>query len=427
MPSDAAVLLDIEKWQEIFKTLGQHKLRTSLTAFGVFWGIFMLTVLLGAGKGLENGAKNGFPRISNSIFIWSQGATQFPYQGMPVGRRIALETGDVDAIAKNVSTVSMIKGQNSVGVWGGSPPYTVHGSRNGAFSVQGGFAGIEDITALRIVEGRSINALDEQQRRKVALVGRRVRDQLFAKDDSALGSDITINGISFSVIGVFQSLQTGNEQQEEERIYLPNDTLRYAFNQVGWVGNFVVVPKPGVHASIAEDDVKRYLAQRKKVSPEDRGVFGSFNMQEEFDKVQSLFVGIGIFSWVVAVGTIFAGVVGVGNIMLIVVKERSREIGLRKALGATPASIVAMIMQESLFITAVAGYSGLVVGALVLEGVAKMLDASAGNSGFLSHPEVDFRTAIMALAVLIAAGVLASLLPAAKAAAVNPIMALQDE
>lgn len=421
------MFFDIEKWQEIFRTLGQHKLRTALTAFGVFWGIFMLTVLLGAGKGLENGVKDGFPRISNAIFIWSQGPTQLPHQGMPVGRWIQLEASDVEAIAKNVSSVSMIKGQNSVGVWSGSPPLTVRKSKNGAFSVQGGFAGTENINALRISEGRPINAFDEQQRRKVALIGRRVKDQLFAKDESALGSDITINGISFTVIGVYESLQRGNEQQEEERIYLPNDTLRYAFNQVGWVGSFVVVPKPGLHARVAEGDVKRYLAQRKKVNPADAGVFGSFNLQNEFDKVQGLFVGINLFSWVVAIGTIFAGAVGVGNIMLIVVKERTREIGLRKALGATPASIVAMIMQESLFIAVVAGYSGLVVGALSLEAVARILDATGGNSGFFSRPEVDFQTAIVALAVLVVAGVLASLLPAAKAAAVNPIIALQDE
>jgi len=384
-------------------------------------------VLLGAGKGLENGAIESFPRISNSIFIWSQGSTQVPYQGMPVGRHVLLTAGDIEAIAKNVSSVGTIKGQNSVGLWSGSAPYTVRGSRNGAFSVQGGFEGIEDIAALRIVAGRSINALDERQRRKVAVIGRRVKDQLFDPDESAVGSNIIINGISFTVTGVYQSQQRGNEQQEEERIYLPNDTLRYAFNQVGWVGNFVVVPKPGVHARVAEQDVKKYLAQRKKVSPEDRGVFGSFNLQEQFDKVQSLFVGMELFSWVVAVGTIFAGAVGVGNIMLIVVKERSREIGLRKALGATPAAIVGMIMQESLFITAVAGYSGLVVGALSLEGVAALLEAGGGTSGFLGRPEVDFKTAITALAVLVAAGVIASLLPAAKAAAVNPIVALQDE
>jgi putative ABC transport system permease protein len=421
------MLIDVEKWQEIFNTLRQHKLRTALTAFGVFWGIFMLTVLLGAGRGLENGVKDGFPRVPNSVFVWSQGVTQLPYQGMPTGRQIPLQAGDVEAIRKNVPSVGMIQGQNFVGMWGGTPPYTVHKSKNGAFPVQGGFAGIEDIQSMRISAGRSFDALDEQQRRKVAVIGERVRSQLFLKDESALHADLTINGISFQVIGVYRSLSSGNQQQEEEKIYVPNDTLRYAFNQVGWVASFIVLPKPGVSARVVEEDVKRYLAKRKRVNPDDKGVFGSFNLQNEYDKIQGLFTGMKAFSWVVAIGTILAGAIGVGNIMLIVVKERTREIGLRKALGATPASIVSMIMQESLFITAVAGYSGLVVGALLLEAVAKVLDASGGNSGFFSHPEVDFRTAMAALAVLVVAGVLASLMPAARAAAVNPIVALQEE
>jgi putative ABC transport system permease protein len=420
-------MIDIEKWREILRTLGQHRLRTTLTAFGVFWGIFMLTVLLGAGKGLENGATAGFPRIANSVYLWSQGATQIPYQGMPVGRQIRLRPGDGDAIAKNVASVGTIKAQNSVGIWDGRPPYTVHKAKNGAFSVQGGFAGMENFNALRILEGRSINSFDEQQTRKVAVIGQRVRDQLFTNGERVLGSDITVNGISFQVIGVFESLQSGAQQQEDERIYLPNDTLRYAFNQIGWVGNFILVPKPGVHARVVENDVKAYLAQLNKVSPDDKGVFGSFNLQNEYDKLQGLFTGIEVFSWIVAVGTIFAGAVGVGNIMLIVVKERTREIGLRKALGATPGSIVSMIVQESLFITAVAGYSGLVVGALLLEGVAKMLNASGGRAGFFGAPELEFATALVALAVLVLSGLLASLMPAAKAAGVNPIVALQDE
>jgi putative ABC transport system permease protein len=421
------MFIDVEKWREIFSTLSQHKLRTALTAFGVFWGIFMLTVLLGSGKGFENGVNEGFPRISNFIYIWGQGKTQIPYEGMPIGRSIAFTAEDVDAIAKNVASVGIIKGQNSVGVWGGSAPFTVYKSKNGAFSVQGGFENVEKIAGFKIVEGRSINALDERERRKVALIGKRVKEQLFAKGESAVGADITVNGISFQVIGVTESLQQGNQQQEDEKIYLPNDTLRYAFNQTGYVGSFMIIPKAGVHAKAAEEDVKKYLSQRKKVSPEDRGVFGSFNLQDEYDKVQGLFTGIEVFSWVVAVGTIFAGAVGVGNIMLIVVKERTREIGLRKALGATPASIVGMILQESLFITAVAGYSGLVVGALLLEGISKMLEASGGNVNFFSHPEMDFKTAMVALLVLIVSGVLASIMPAAKAAAVNPITALQDE
>ena len=421
------MLIDVDKWREILGTLRRHKLRTALTAFGVFWGIFMLTVLLGAGKGLENGVNEGFPRVTNTVYIWQQGVTQIPYQGMPIGRQISLKPGDVAAIQKNVASVGFIKGQNSVGVWGGSAPYTVRKTKNGAFSIQGGFAGIENFNALRIVMGRPFNEFDEQERRKVAIIGQRVKDQLFAKDESPLGESLTINGISFQVIGVFQSLQEGNQQQEDERIYLPNDTLRYAFNQIGVIGSLAFAPKAGLHANVAENDVKTYLNQLNKVSPDDRGVFGSFNLQQQYDKVQGLFTGIKFFSWMVAIGTIFAGAVGVGNIMLIVVKERTREIGLRKALGATPASIVAMIMQESLFITAIAGYSGLVVGALLIGSIAKVLEASGGKAGFFGAPEVEFQTAIIALVVLVLSGLLASLMPAAKAAAVNPIVALQDE
>ncbi len=421
------MIIDTEKWQEIFKTLGQHKLRTSLTAFGVFWGIFMLTVLLGAGKGLENGVIEGFPRVTNSVYIWIQGTTQVPYQGLPIGRQIRLEAADVKAIQDNVPSVSFIRGQNSVGIWDGTPPYTKYKDKNGTFYVQGTHAGMTNINSMRIIEGRSINETDDNERRKVAIIGTRVKTQLFDEGVNPLGENITISGISFTVIGVFKSLADGNQQQEEEKIYIPNDTLRYAFNQVGWVGSFVVIPQPGLHARIAEQDVKKYLAEIKKVSPDDVGVFGSFNLQNEFDKIQGLFTGIEVFSWMVAIGTIMAGAIGVGNIMLIVVKERTREIGLRKALGATPTSIVAMIVQESIFITAIAGYMGLVVGVFLLEGVSNVLEASGGGSGMFRRPEVDFGTAISALVVLVISGFLASLMPAAKAAAVNPIVALQDE
>jgi putative ABC transport system permease protein len=303
----------------------------------------------------------------------------------------------------------------------------VHKSKNGAYSVQGGFAGIEDLQGLRIVAGRSFDAFDEQQKRKVALIGQRVRDQLFGKDEEALRAYLTINGINFEVVGIFRALSPGNQQQEEEKIYVPNDTLRYAFNQVGWVGNLVVLPKPGLSASVVEEDVKQYLMRSKRVNPQDKGVFGSFNLQNEYDKLQGLFGGIKAFSWVIAIGTILAGAIGVGNIMLIVVKERTREIGLRKALGATPAAIVSMIVQESLFITALAGYTGLVAGVLLLKSVADALGAGGGAPGFFSRPEVDFRTAVVALVVLMISGVLASLMPAARAAGVNPILALQEE
>lgn len=421
------MMIDTEKWQEIFKTFGQHKLRTMLTAFGVFWGIFMLTVLLGAGKGLESGVNEGFPRVPNIVFVWVQGNTQLPYQGMPIGRQISFKPEDVAAIEKNVPSVGFIRGQNSVGIWSGTPPYAVHKDKNGTFYIEGTHAHMDNIHSLRMKEGRYFNEFDDLEKRKTVIIGTRVRTQLFDADENPIGADITINGISFKVVGVFESLANGNQQQEEEKIYIPNDTLRYAFNQVGWIGSFVVQPKPGLHARVAEEDVKKYLAELKKVDPKDVGVFGSFNLQNEFDKVEGLFTGIQVFSWVVAIGTIMAGAIGVGNIMLIVVKERTREIGLRKALGATPNSIIGMIVQESVFITTVAGYSGLVMGVLLLEGVGQLLQANGGKAGFFGKPEVDFATAFSALVVLVISGLLASLMPAAKAASVNPIIALQDE
>ncbi len=421
------MFFDSEKWQEIFKTLAQHKLRTTLTAFGVFWGIFMLTVLLGAGKGLENGVNEGFPRVPNIVWIWIQGSTQLPYQGMSIGRQITLKPEDVKDIAEHVPSVGFIQGQNSVGIWGGTPPYAVYKDKNGTFYVEGTHAGMDQMKSMRVIQGRSINNFDDEEIRKVAIIGTRVRTQLFGDNIDPIGKDITINGISFLVIGIFESLSDGNQQQEEEKIYIPNDTLRQAFNQTGWIGSFVVTPKPGLHARVAEEEVKKYLKEIKKVNPDDAGVFGSFNLQNEFDKIQGLFTGIKVFSWFIAVCTILAGAIGVGNIMLIVVKERTREIGLRKALGATPVSIIGMIMQEALLITTVAGYSGLVCGVFLLEGISKLLDQGSGRSGFFSHPEVDFNTALAALTVLVISGLLASMLPAAKAAAVNPITALQDE
>ena len=228
------------------------------------------------------------------------------------------------------------------------------------------------------------------------MIGQRVRDQLFAKEENPLGEDITVNGISFQIIGVFESLQEGNQQQEDERIYLPNDTLRYAFNQTGQIGSFAAVPKPGLHASVAENDVKAYLADEQGVLPTTGESSAASTSRNEYDKVQGLFTGINVFSWLVAIGTIFAGAVGVGNIMLIVVKERTREIGLRKALGATPASIVAMIMQESLFITVIAGYSGLVVGALLIGSIAQCARGERWQGGIFRNsgggvPDGDHR------------------------------------
>ncbi len=270
---------------------------------------------------------------------------------------------------KNVSSVKLVKGQNSVGVWGGSAPYTVHKSKNGAFSVQGGFEGIENIQSMKIVEGRSINVLDERERRKVALIGNRVRDQLFVQGEPVVGSDITVNGISFQVIGVYESLQSGNQQQEGERIYLPNDTLRYSFNQTGWIGSFMILPKPGIACgddrggrqglSIA---AARRSLRTTAVSSAASTCRPSTTRCRACSRISACSAGSSRSEPSSRAPSASATSCSSSS------RNATREIGLRKALGATPGSIIAMIIQESLFITAIAGYAGLVIGVALHRG-----------------------------------------------------------
>src|SRR5690606_10806541 len=238
---------------------------------------------------------------------------------MPIGRQITFKPEDIEAIQKNVASVGWIRGQNSVGIWSGTPPYAVYKDKNGTFYVEGIHANMEDINSLNMIAGRSINEFDDREKRKSAIIGTRVRAQLFGADEDPIGADITLNGISFKVVGVFKSLASGNQQQEEEKIYIPNDTLRYAFNQVGWIGSFIVQPKPGIHARIAEEDVKKYRAEIKNVDAKEAGAFVSFNVHNEYDMIHGLYTGIVVFSCIVANGTIMAVAIGVGNIMLIVV------------------------------------------------------------------------------------------------------------
>lgn len=419
-------MFDLEKWQEILSTLKQHKLRTGLTAFGVFWGIFMLVILLGAGKGLENGMTSNFGQVTNSIVIWSGRPTQLPYAGLPEGRRITLKPADVELIRERIPEVGYAGGFNRLGGWG-NEQYIVRDDNSGTFSVRGSQPGQAYLHSLNI-EGRFINQLDYDEKRKIAIIGRGVQEVLFAPWEEPIGQDINIHGVNFTVVGTFTSMATGdNAANEEEAIFIPNRTLRHAFNQAGWIGNITLVPKPGHDAAVVEEKVKTLLKEYHRVHPDDRAVFGSWNMQEFYDRIQGLFTGIQVFSWIVAIGTILAGVIGVGNIMLIVVKERTREIGLRKALGSTPGAIVSMIVQEALVITGFAGYLGLVAGVFALEGVNAYLQSIGASGDTFQRPEIDFSTALVAIGVLMLAGLLAALLPAAKAARVNPIVALQDE
>lgn len=419
-------MIDIDKWQEIYLTLMQHKLRTALTAFGVFWGVFMLVVLLGAGKGLERGAIDGFGGRTNTVFLWIGGATQIPYAGLSAGRNLNLSSEDIEVIRNTVPELGLLSGINSYGGFRNSQ-FITRKNNSGAFSARGVEPELLQIAGYHIDRGRFINALDYSERRKVAVIGTEVLDILFEKGEDPIGENIRIGNINFQVIGVYRAFSSGSGARgEARRILLPNSTLRTTFNQLGHIGFIQMTPIEGVHASVLENKVRQLLFERFRIHPDDTGVIRGFNSQVEYDKVQSLFTGVRVFSWVVAIGTILAGVIGVGNIMLIVVKERTREIGVRKALGATSWNIISMIVQEALVLTLISGYLGLVVGVVLLEQITGLVASSSGDAMF-GRPEIDFQTAFIAIVVLVVTGVLASLLPASKAAKVNPIVALQDE
>ncbi len=419
-------LFDLDHWQEIRAALLRNRMRTSLTAFGVFWGIFLLMVMLGSGTGLRNGVMQGFQgSATNSFFIWTQ-RTQKPFAGMPAGRRVQLTNADVVAIREGVPEAEVVAPRNQLGGFGGGNNVT-RGRKSGAFSVMGDHPEILRIQSLQLETGRFLNPLDIEDARKVAVIGTRVRDVLFSRGESPIGSSIVIRGVYFQAVGVFRSVQSGDDgDRDAQTLFVPFTTFQRTFNfgeRVGWLA---VISRVGVRASVAEEKVLTLLRSRHKVAPDDPRAFGHYNLEEEYENVRGLFRGIRILVWLVGVGTLAAGVIGVSNIMLIIVKERTKEIGIRRAVGARPAAIVGQIVSEAVILTASAGYLGLVAGIALMHGVATLLPSGGGATMF-TNPDVGVREALQALAVLIAAGVFAGLAPAQRALAVSPTIALRTE
>ncbi len=415
-------MFDIDKWQEIFNSLQRHKLRSLLTAFGVFWGIFMLVLLLGAGKGLENGVYSQFSRSAiNRFTVWGR-RTRLPYKGLNAGRQIQLSTADVEAIRQNIPEAKYVNGSTSL--WG---DYTVsHKNKNGAFPVRGTLPEFRHVRYLKLPQGRFLNAQDIEARRKVVVIGRQVEKVLFGMENP-VGKYLNIKGVFFHVVGVFDVTGFGNTERDTEQMYIPLTTLQQTFNQGNYIRSLSVVVDQNVVVSAIEKKTKVLLQKRHAIAPEDDKALGSWNAGEEFEKLQALFRGIRIFLWIVGTGTIIAGIIGVSNIMLIIVKERTREIGIRKALGATPFSIISLILQEAIFITSISGYMGLVAGVAILESASYFMEKLGLQSEFFSHPEIEFPIAITATLILVLAGTLAGFIPARSAVKINPIEALRSE
>ncbi len=416
-------MIDLDKWQEIYYSLRKHKVRTFLTAFGVFWGIFMLVVLMGAGNGLHNGVMQDFDIAKNAVFVWTN-QTSMPFKGLQPGRSINLKNSDIRAIKEQIRDVEVIAPRNVLQ----GDFRVVKGQKSVSFNVVGDYPAFLKVKPLEITRGRFINQHDITQYRKIAVIGAQVQNRLYEPHEVIIGSYIRIKGVFFKVVGTFDTLLKGDDAIEDvQTIYIPNTTMQRTFNQGDNIGWFGLVPRPGIPAASIEGQVKSLLAARHKVHPQDQAAFGSFNVEKEYMEVQGLFSGISAVSWLVSIMTIIAGVVGVGNIMLIIVKERTKEFGIRKSVGAPPWSIISMILLESLILTGFAGYCGLLAGVGFVEFINFSLVEFALESEFFANPQIDFQVAITAVFILALAGTLAGIIPAHKAANVDPVLALRDE
>ncbi len=423
-------MFDIDKWQEIFATIKKNKMRTFLTGFSVAWGIFMLMILLGSGNGLSNGVAQNFMNDAvNAMWIW-RGETTLAYQGMKPGRTIKFVNEDQDLI-KKVSGVGVASGRYFMG----NTRYS-YGKESGEYTTITCQPELIQVENIEIHEGRFINQIDVIQKRKVVVIGADIKKALF-KDSTAIGEYVNINTVPFKVIGVC----TEPGSTRNRNAYMPLSTAQMIFNGSNQIHNLALTVNAETlgESQAIEEQIRNVLGKKHKFDAKDDGAIGLYNKLENYIQTMKIFQAIKIFIWIIGLGTLIAGIVGVSNIMLIVVKERTKEIGIRKALGASPASVVGLILLESIMITTVAGYIGLVMGTGLMEMInyfmvqsAEVAAAAAENGGragesvFL-NPTVDFNIAVSATLLLIVAGAIAGYIPAKRAARIKPIVALRDE
>ena len=424
------MLFDLDHWQEVFQSLRRNRLRTILTACGVFWGVLMLVVMLGFARGLENAVTRDFANWApNAIFVWGQRSSK-PYAGQQPGRDVVLTEDDAEYLAARVPGIDKVVPRNqSGGRWGGSNLVT-RKDKSESFGVFGDMPEYLQLENLGITRGRFIDAWDISERRKVAVIGDHVREVMFASDEDPIGQRLRIGNVDYLVAGVYKSpVSGGRADWINGRIFIPRTTFARTFNTGNRLGSMaILVAAKGSGAEI-EQEVLSALRVRHRVHPDDLQAYGSFNREKEFRKINNLFLGISGLTWVVGVLTMLAGAIGVSNIMMITVAERTREIGIRKAIGATPISIMVQIVKEAVVLTALSGYLGLVAGVGVLEVASRIVEAMPKGKGpsFFSSPEIDLSRAVAAAVLLTVAGALAGLAPARSAVAVRPVEALAHE
>jgi putative ABC transport system permease protein len=414
-----------DRWREIIEVLTTNVWRTIFTAFGVCWGIFILIVLLAAGKGLENGIKQDFGNIAtNTMFMWTRSTTK-GYQGLPKGRSFEFKIDDVAALRDNVPNLRFISPRNQLGGFGGNNN-VVRGIRTGAYNVYGDYPEIINQDPMAVTAGRFLNYNDIKEKRKVAIIGQGVKNDLYDKDEDALGTYIKIQGVNFMVIGTYKKNNSGGGEEGQKEIFVPFTSFSQAFNRGEDVGWMAITANDGSSISQLKDNIVDVMKKRHKVHPEDTRAVGYFDLYEQYNRVESLFGALKAVAYIVGIMVLLSGIIGVSNIMLIVVKERTKEIGIRRALGEQPWSIKKQILMESIFLTLISGMVGIIFGSLVIFGINSLLD-SVGPVDMFMSPSVSVGVVTGALVILMVSGLLAGFIPAQSAIRVRPIEALRTE
>ncbi|MCC7332943.1 MAG: ABC transporter permease [Flavobacteriales bacterium] len=414
-----------DTWTEIFSSITKNKARTTITVIGVLWGIFIYITLSGAAKGLDNGFERQFKRVAmNSMFVWTQ-QTSVPYKGYKTGRSIQLKLKDISKLKQQVAEIQYIAPRNAKGVFGGESPIINRGLRHGNYNVYGDFPVVVKIATKDIYDGgRFINEADITESRKVCVIGERTQNELFLKKENPIGKFISIDKIFFQVVGVHK-FQQGGGFEDDGDIYIPFTTFRKLYNAGDNVGWLAIAAYNNVDVMEVEKKVKNVLKEQHNIAPDDDRAIGSFNLGEIFNKVQGFSKGLTLLSMIVGIATILAGVIGIGNILLISVRERTKELGIRRALGATPGEVRGQIIIESVFLTLISGIFGIILGALVLAGVN---EGTKDVTDFpYTNPTVPIPFILGALLIMIVMGTLIGLIPAQRAVSIKPIDALREE
>ncbi len=411
-------LFDSDTWQEIYGSIRKNKVRTAITIIGVLWGIFLLVVLLGAARGIDNGFKKIFGDFAtNSVFVWTQ-ATDTPFKGFQEGRRFNLKMSDIEALKSEYSEeIKLLAPRNQTN------NLIVHDFKSGNFQVSGDYPVLDQIQKKQLIYGRFINENDILSTAKVTVISEEMYEQLFDKGEFPIGEYIKINSINYKLIGVYGP--SNAIDLDGNTAYIPFTTFKRVYNTANNVDWMVITASEGIDIEQMESDVILTLKSLHNVHPEDKRAFGSFNLGVQIAKVTGFLTGLQFMTWFVGIATLIAGVFAIGNILLITVKERTQEIGVRRALGATPKSIRQQIILESVFLTTVAGMLGIIFGSLILYFIDATL--GQGDDAALVNPTVNIPIIIIAFVTLIVLGTLIGLIPAHMATLVRPIEALREE